>query len=409
MFARLISVAAVLLTIPTVAGDWPQILGPHRDGVADKEQIAERLPATLPPLWTRPVGDGFAGIAVAGNRAVLFHRSGTAERVECLAAATGTTLWTSDAETGYSGAIVSDAGPRCVPVITQDRVIVYGAEGLLRCLDLRTGKEIWSNATRENFGVLAGYFGAGSTPLVDDGRVIVNVGGSRKQAGVVAFALDTGKVLWTATSEQASYSSPIVATIGGQRQVIVLARLNCVGLDPATGRVLWSVPFGARGPTVNAANPVLRDDMLLLTASYGIGAAAFRLTVDKADELWRSPTLLASQYTTPIFHDGLLYGIDGRQDVGTAALVCLDPATQSERWRQTNFGYASLILVDSTLLAQTTDGVLVVIQPDPTKYREIGRTALLPGTTRALPALSQGRYFLRNESTLGCFSFSPTR
>ena len=400
------AVVFLLLTVPASAGDWPQILGPRRNGVAEGERIADTLPSDLKPLWTKPVGDGFAGPAVVGGAAFLFHRSGDSERAEAIDAATGKTLWTSDSPTGYSGAIVSDAGPRCVPVVAADRVIVFGAEGRLRCLDRRTGREVWSNLTHESFGVMESHFGAGSTPLVEGSFVIVNVGGARKEAGVVAFGLATGDLKWAATIEAASYSSPVAATVGGKRQVIVLARLNAVGLDPATGKMLWSVPFGARGPTVNAANPVLLGDRLFLTASYNVGAACFDLTAGGAKELWRDD-LLSSQYTTPIAAGGVLYGIDGRQDAGPASLVCVDPAAKKVVWSEEGFGYATLLLADGKLLAQKTDGTLVLARPDKAVYRELSRTTLTKGTARALPALSDGRYFVRDESMLTCYDLAP--
>ena len=397
-----------LFASPAAAGDWPQILGPNRDGVAVGERLADVLPAAPRPTWTLPVGDGFAGPAVVDGVVYLHHRVGESERAAAVDAAAGRTLWTADAPTLYTGAIVSDAGPRCVPVVAGDRVILYGAEGRLRCLDRGTGAELWSDATHETFGVPQSYFGAGSTPLVEGGLVIVNVGGARREAGVVAFDLATGAVKWTATADQASYSSPIAATIGGERRVVVVARRRCVGLDPATGKVLWSVPFGARGPTVTAANPVLLGETLFLTASYNVGAAAFKLSADDATELWRDD-LLSSQYTTPIALDGLLYGVDGRQDGGPASLVCVDPAARQVLWTQKDFGYATLVLADGKLLAQKTDGELVLVRPDKAAYAELGRASLTKGTARALPALSDGRWFLRDETTLSAYDLAPER
>ena len=397
----------LLLASPALAGDWPQILGPRRDGIADDERIVDRFPEGGPkPLWTRPVGDGFAGVAVAGGQVALFHRVRAAERVELLDAKTAKLLWKSDGPTGYSGAIVSDAGPRSVPLLTDRYVIVFGAEGPLRCLDRKTGDEVWSNSTRKTFGVPEGYFGAGSSPVVEKDLVLVNVGGARQDAGVVAFDLSSGAVKWKATGEQASYSSPVVATVGGKRPAIVVTRLACVGLDPATGTVLWSFPFGSRGPTVNAANPVLLGDRLFLTASYGVGAALSKVSADGATELWASDEVLSSQYTTPIEHEGALFGIHGRQDAGVAALRCIDPATQKVFWSEEGFDYATLIKADGKLLIQKTDGTLALARPDKTTYRELAQAKVTKTTARALPAVADGLYFVRDETTLYCYDFS---
>jgi outer membrane protein assembly factor BamB len=407
MRTLLASLALSLLASAASAGDWPQILGLHRNGVADDERIVDGFPAGGPkPLWTRPVGEGFAGVAVRDGQVALFHRVDDSERLELLEGRTGAPVWQSDKPAGYAGGVASDTGPRCVPIVKKDRVIVFGAEGLLRCIDRKTGKELWSDPTRETFGVPESYFGAGSSPLIEGDLVLVNVGGARQNAGVVAFDLKTGDVKWKATGEQASYSSPVVATLGGKRQAIFVTRLACVGLDPATGKVLWSFPFGARGPTVNAANPVLLGDRLFLTASYGVGAVFRKVSAAKAEELWSNGDLLSSQYTTPIEHEGVLYGIDGRQDVGDAALRCIDPATQKVLWSQDGFGYATLIKADGKLLVQKTDGTLVLVRPGKTGYRELAQASLTQGTARPLPALSNGLYFVRDEETLYCYDLS---
>lgn len=396
-----------LTVSPVLAGDWTQILGPHRNGTADDEKILDRFPEGGPKLlWSRPVGEGFAGVAVRDGQVALFHRVDADERLELLDARTTKLVWKSDATTSYSGTIASDSGPRCVPIVAKDRVITFGAEGLLRCLDRKTGKELWSNPTRETFGVPESYFGAGSTPLIEGGLLLVNVGGARQDAGIVAFDLKTGDVKWKATGEQASYSSPIVGTIGKQRQVIFATRLTCVGLDPATGKVLWSFPFGARGPTVNGATPLLLGDRLFLTASYGVGAVFAKIGPGSAEELWKDRDLMASQYTTPIEHEGVLYGIDGRQDAGVAALRCIDPAAQKVLWTEEGFGYATLIKADGKLLVQKTNGDLVLVRPDKSGYRELSKASLTRSTARALPALSNGLYFVRDETALYCYDLS---
>jgi outer membrane protein assembly factor BamB len=292
-------------------------------------------------------------------------------------------------------------------VVTDDDVIAFGAQGRLRCLDRQSGKERWSNATHETFKAEEGYFGAGSTPVVEGNLVLVNVGASRADAGIVAFDRKTGNVRWKATDEQPGYSSPVMTGVTGKRQAIFVTRYNCLGVEPATGNVLWRIPFGARGPTVNGANPVvLSGGGLFLTSSYNVGAAYARLSPDGAEEVWRDGDLMASQYTTPIAHEGALIGIDGRQDVGTATLRCIDPAARKVLWEMPDFGYATLIKADGKLLVQKTDGELVLVRPDKNGYQELARATLLSGTARALPALSNGIYFVRDEGTLYCYDLS---
>jgi outer membrane protein assembly factor BamB len=236
--------------------------------------------------------------------------------------------------------------------------------------------------------------------LIDGDRVIVNVGGP-KGAGVVAFALDTGKTLWSVTDELASYAAPTAVDIDGQRRILVVTRLNFLGLDPAAGHELFRVPFGARGPTVNGATPVMLGQHVLLTASYGIGARWIRLTATTAELVW-DDAILSSQYATPIVHDGVIFGIDGRQDGGPVSLKCFDPTTREVLWTKSDLPYATLVAADGKLLVQQTDGTLRMAALERQAYREFASASLLRGTTRALPALANGRWYVRNERVLKC-------
>ncbi|MEX1096725.1 MAG: PQQ-binding-like beta-propeller repeat protein, partial [Planctomycetales bacterium] len=360
-------------------------------------------PANGPPrVWERKVGSGLAGVAVAGGKAILFHREGDREVVEALDATTGRALWKADFPTSYRASFVDDDGPRCVPVIHEGSVYVFGAQGGLRALELNTGETRWGRETHKEFGAQEGYFGAGSTPIVVAGRLIVNVGGARTGAGMVAFDLKDGQTLWQAVDDQASYSSPVAYVPNGIVHLICITRLNVVSLDPFTGKVRFQFPFGQRGPTVNGANPVVVGGRLFLTASYGVGAVFAQFGSDSAKTLWTSDDILSSQYTTPIALDGMLYGIDGRQDLGVAELRCIDPAKREVKWSRPEFGYATLILADGKLLAMKSDGELVVVRPDPEKYVELARAQLVPGTARALPALAEGLFYVRDEKVLRC-------
>lgn len=385
------------------AGDWPQILGPARNGTAAAD---ERILNTLPPggariLWDREVGEGFAGAAVASERVVLFHRQGNREIAECFAAETGEPLWSQAFPASYSGSIAPDNGPRCVPLIHADSVYLCGAAGDVHCLGLTDGKVRWTRPLYKEAGSPEGYFGAGSSPLVEAGNLLINTGG-KQGAGLMALSLSDGKTLWSSTDEQASYSSPTAATIDGQRQVVFVTRLNCISVDPKTGKVHWRFPFGARGPTVNAATPLVFDDHLFLSASYGVGAVYARLKSTGATEVWANNDTMSSQYTTCVLHQGLLYGVDGRADQGGGRLRCFEPQTGNVRWTKENFGVAHAILADGKLILLKDDGVLVLVSATAQGYQELGRQQVLKTTARALPALSAGRLFVRDTRRLVC-------
>ena len=374
----------LLLAPPSLAGDWPQILGPHRNGQADNERLLENWPAGGPKvLWRYRLGSGYAGAAVAGQRVIVFHRSGANERLECLDAASGKSQWKADFPAGYRGGVNPDQGPRCVPLTNGDKVYAFGAAGDLYAVSLDSGKKLWSRDLYGDYAGKEGYFGAGSTPIVLGGKLLVNVGG--KQAGIVALDPATGKTLWQASDEAASYSSPAAVQVNGKDQALFVTRLNCVVVDPANGKLTTLFPFGASGPTVNAATPLVIGDKLFTTASYGVGAMCAALAGSNAKEIWANDETISSQYSTPVEHEGFLYGNHGREDIGVAEL----------RWSQPEFGVAHAILADGKLLLQTADGRLLLAGADPLAYRELAAAQIGNGPARALPALSAGKLYVR--------------
>jgi len=413
----IIGCAAIhVIAVGAQAGDWPQLLGPNRNGIAVDERIASRWPDGGPKtLWQRSVGSGFAGVSVSGGVATLFHRIDDEDIVEALNAANGETLWKSAFPASYRPSYSSDNGPRVVPVIDRGRVYVYGAMGNLRCLDLDTGRTIWERDTYDEFNSKKyfrgeppeGYFGIATSPIVEGDKIIVNVGGDTSGAGIVAFSVDTGRTLWKATSERASYSSPVAVTAGGKRHVVFVTRLNVVSIDPDTGKVRFEFPFGRSGPTVNAANPVVFDGHVFVTASYWIGSVLAKLKHDGADVLWRDDEILASQYTTCVEHDGHLFGIDGRQDGPPADLKCFEPKTRQVSWTQPSYGYATLLKADGKLLILKTDGFLVLAAANTNKYEELARARICETTARAAPALADGLLYVRDTSVLKCIDLRP--
>ena len=400
---------AIVGQIPaeSVCGDdWPQILGPNRNGIAQDQQLAEKWAGGKPKkVWESPIGSGFAGVAVANNQVVLFHREKSNDQLSSFTADSGKPLWTTSFPANFQPQIVEDDGPRAVPTIDQGNVYAYSATGKLYCVDLKTGEKRWERATHEDFGANGGYFGAGSSPLVDEKQVIVIVGGDKKGAGVVAFDSDSGKTVWSAVNDQASYSAPVITTIDNTRHLLCITRLNFVSLDPSSGKERFRTPFGQRGPTVNGALPVISGGNVLLTASYGIGAQWLAISPEKVDIVWNEE-ILAGQYATPILHEGAIYAVDGRQDGGPIALKCFDPVTRKLFWSESLPEYATLIGADGKLLVMQTNGTLKLVSLTRSRFQQLGSASLVSGKTRALPALAQGRIYIRNEKTLACFDLS---
>ena len=187
------------------AGDWPQILGPQRNGVAVGETIAGTWPGQKPKkVWSKPVGTGYAGVAIANKRVVLYHRVQKNDVVELLELSSGKPFWKKTFPTYYVASITKDDGPRAVPLIHENRIYLHSAEGVVRALNLKDGSLIWERKTKKIYDAPDGYFGQGSTPVVAGKNLILNVGGDKQNAGVVALSLKDGQEVWKSVKDKAS-------------------------------------------------------------------------------------------------------------------------------------------------------------------------------------------------------------
>jgi outer membrane protein assembly factor BamB len=388
------------------AADWPQLLGPQRNGISAETGLLQSWPPQGPPvLWEKAVGAGLSGPVVAGPRLILCHRRGDRELVTCFDAATGAERWQFAYPTTYTNdlGVPDDEGPRSTPVIADGRVWTLGAEGRLHCLDLESGKKVWDRDVNTHYDVRKAYFGVGTSPLVEGNLVLVNVGG-RQGAGIVAFDKETGKEVWKATNHDASYSSPVAAALGGTRHVLFFTREGLVGLDPTTGTVRFSKRWRARfDASVNAAVPLVIDDQIFLSASYNTGAVLLRVRPGGLDEVWKGDAILSNHYNTSVHHGGFLYGLDGRQEQGVR-LRCVELRTGAVRWTQEGFGCSALILAEGNLICLTENGELVLVEATPAAYREKARATVLTKPCRAHPALADGRLCGRDGRRLVCWN-----
>lgn len=394
---------AALISLVTAsvlaAQDWPQFLGPDRTGVYRGPALSESWPAGGPRVvWRAPVGQGFSGPVVVQGRLILFHRIGSEEVVDAFDARTGKAQWRYAYPTTYRDDFGFDEGPRAVPVVVDGIVYTFGAEGQLHAIALDKGTKVWSVETMPQFSVPKGFFGAGGSPLVEGGRVLVNVGGPK--AGIVAFAARTGSVLWTSTTDGASYSSPVGATMAGRRSAIFLTRAGLVGLDPVSGKVQFQRPWRARmAASVNVATPVVVGDSIFVSAEYGPGAGVFTVEGSTLTELWASNDVLTNHYSTSVYHQGFLYGYHGRQELGPS-LRAVEWRTGKVRWSEEQFRAGSVMLAGDRLVIVRESGELVLAKASPDAFEPIARAQILPPTVRAYPALSDGVLFVRNENTL---------
>ena len=393
--------------------DWPQFLGPTRNGVYAGGDLAENWPREGPQVvWQKAIGHGFSGPAVAQHKLILFHRIGDQETVECMDARDGKSLWKFAYPTSYRDDFGFDDGPRATPSIADGRVFTYGAQGMLSCINLESGKKIWSVDAKLEFGAPKGFFGIACSPLVEGDEVLLNIGG-KDGAGIVAFDAATGKVRWKASNDEASYSSPTAATIHGKRYGLFFTRVGLVAVDPADGKIQfqfeWKPPEFA---SVSTATPLVADDLIFLSASYGTGAVLLRVKDNGVGKVWSADHVLSNHYATSVLHNGFLYGIDGRTDPGFEpgpGLRCVDLMTGKIRWKDDTVGAATVTLAGDQLLILTEKGELIRAAASPDGFKPTARAQALPNHMRSYPALADGFLYARGLNKLFCLDLRKNR
>jgi outer membrane protein assembly factor BamB len=387
------------------AADWPQFLGPSRNGISAETGLIDNWPEGGPKeVWRVPGGVGMSGLAIKeGKLLTLVQRDGQ-QWVVALEAKTGKELWQTPLGSEYENQMGN--GPRATPTIAGDRAFVFSGEGILAAVGLADGKLHWShNVIKELKGKEADY-GMACSPLVVGDQVIVIAGGDG--AAVAAYNAKSGKLAWTAGDDPAGYSSPTLLKIGGKDQIVAYTGASAIGLAPQSGDVLWRYPYETDF-NCNIATPLAIDGKVFISSGENHGSALLSLkpagkTFDVA-EAWTSQgaqSVLRNEWQTSILLDGHLYGFDNVGSAGPVThLTCVNAATGKRAWQQVRFGKGNLIAADGKLFLSTMKGELVVVRASPEKYDEIGRATVI-GSTRQAPALANGLLYLRDEKEIVC-------
>lgn len=391
---------------PAWCSDWPQFLGPTRNGVYAGGDLADTWPKEGPRVvWQKNMGHGFSGPAVAQKKLILFHRIADKETIDCLDARDGNPLWTFAYPTAYRDSFGFDDGPRATPSIAGGRVFTFGAEGMLHCLDFEKGAKVWSVNAKSEFAAPKGFFGIACSPLVEGDEVLLNIGGA-DGAGIVAFDTATGKVRWKASKDESSYSSPAAVTINGKRYGLFFTRNGLVAVDPADGKIQFQYPWKPpEFASVSSATPLVADDLIFLSASYGTGAILLRVKDNTVEKVWSAGDVLSNHYATSVLRDGFLYGIDGRTDPGMEpgpSLRCVELKTGKVLWKDESVGAATVTLAGDQLLIVTEKGELIRAAASPNGFKPGARVEALPNHVRAYPALADGFLYVRSQNKLFC-------
>jgi outer membrane protein assembly factor BamB len=406
---RRICAAFVLFfcAMPAVAEDWPQWLGPRRD--ASTTETVPVWKGPLKELWRQPVGEGNSSPVVAADRVYIHDRvqNKPVEEVIAFDATTGKELW----RTPYERAPLDfkyGNGPRATPAFADGKVYTYGITGVLTCFDAAGGKIVWQSDTWKEFTAPKLFFGAASSPLVESGRVYLDVGA--KGASVVAFDAAKGDVVWKSLDDPASYASPILTGEKANRQLVAFTGKGLASLNPGDGKPYWQFPL-VDMLLESSTTPVRVGDRLL-ASSITYGSAALRLETKDGKpgyaEAWKNPEL-TSYFSTPVGVDAdHVFMVTGRLPLpgrpGEASLHCVDMKSGKKLWTKHKVGeyHASLLRTgDNHLLLLEEPGELVLIDPDVKQYHELAR-AKVCGKTWAHAALANGRLYLRDDKDLVC-------
>ena len=410
MMRTLIGIVAVCL----LGADWPQWRGPNRDGVAPGLAFPEKWPSAAPKeLWKAPVGLGYSGPAIAGNRVFILGRVDKNERAIAFDADTGKELWKLEYPEPFQAPDpTAGKGPNATPTVDGDRAYFFGLGGMLHCLDVASGKVLWNHeCQKEYWGVkktpIMGddWFppcGASASPLVDGQHVLIPIGGE-KAGSFTAFRRDTGEIAWKALKDRSSYASPSIASPGGVKQIVGFTGTRMVGLRYADRELLWDVPFKARFEQTIIC-PVVWKDLVIMagearaTTAIRVKESGGKVTHETA---WTSDDLKC-YLTTPVQFQDHLLGYDMR----TSRLVCLNLENGETAWTSPRIPgkYHSIVLAGDVALCLNSEGELTVLRATIKEFQEVAKWTLAEKGTWAHLAVANGRLYVKGKENLYCYA-----
>lgn len=381
-------------------GNWPQWRGPQRDGILVDFAVPQKWPENLEKVWQVNVGLGDSTPALVDGRIYLNTRQGDDEVILCLDADSGKEIWANKYPSPpVTGPASRHPGPRSSPAVAQGKVVTLGATGIVSCVDAANGQTLWRNDT---FKGVPRFFTAMSPIIVDD-LTILHLDGPNT-GSVVAFELATGAIRWRWDGDGPAYASPVLATVGESRQLVMLTDKNLIGLDVKNGQRLWEVPFAPSGMNYNAATPIV-DGSVIYFAGAGRGSRAIRLTKSgdtfTAEQLWENPEL-APQFNSPVLVEGKLFGLSQRGN-----LYCLDAATGKTLWVNENrySGFGAILANPAALLVMTERSGLIVLAPTGEEFKPLATYQVSSDPIYATPVVSGNRIYIKDAETLTLWRF----
>jgi outer membrane protein assembly factor BamB len=379
---------------------WTGFRGPLRDGVYRQQPVLTAWPAAgLTPLWKQPIGGGYASFAIAGRRAFTIEQRRAQEVVTAYDVESGRELWAHGWDAEFTEWMGGD-GPRATPTWADGRVYALGATGELRVLEESTGALAWRVNILDDNAAQNLQWGMAASPLIVDDLVVVLPGGPAGRS-VVAYDRRTGARRWATLNDKQAYSAPMLATICGQRQMLIITARRLVSLTPETGELLWEYPWPTAND-INASQPVMLPpgNRVLLSSGYGHGAAVIEVTNENGrygTRLVWEHTRLKNRFSSSVVHEGFIYGLD------ETILTCVDAQTGEVAWKGGRYGHGQFVLASGHLVLLTEEGDLVLVRATPAGHQEVARFPVLEGKTWNHPAIDNGRLLVRNLAQMAAF------
>ncbi|KAB2653798.1 MAG: PQQ-binding-like beta-propeller repeat protein [Verrucomicrobia bacterium] len=392
------SISPALNPLKDSTNSFPQFLGPDRNGVLAGPKLETNWLAHPPEiLWRQSVGAGWSGFVIIGDACITHEQCGPDECVTAYKLRTGKPIWAHTNQGRYD-TVIAGEGPRATPTVASNHVFTCGGTGILNCLDLVSGKLIWTRDVIADSGGKIPQWGYTSSPLVVDGLVIVH-GGEGVQRSVFAYRIEDGTLLWTAGTNPPSYASLTLATLAEMQQVLAFNHGSVSAHDPATGATLWEKPWGNRN-VVCASPVVVGTNRVLFSSGYGVGAELIEVTRVSSHRLsakrvWKS-IRMKSKFAHMFARDGNLYGLDD------GIFACLNLADGSQRWKEGRYGHGQGLLVGGNYLLMAESGELVLLRPMPESPNELSRFRVFNSKTWNPIVLSGDLLLARNDREAVC-------
>ena len=401
--------AVIVLTATSIAADWPQWRGPNRDGKVADATVPQTWPKTLKEQWKVPVGIGHASPVVANGKIYVFARQGDDEVLLCLNAVTGKEIWRSSQPIAYQmhpAAVGHGKGPKSTPVISNGKVYTFGITGVLSSHDALTGKLKWRREFSKQFPATSPWFGAAMSPVVDNGLLIAHVGGHDKGA-LMAFDAETGDVKWSNDLDGPAYGSPLVVNLAGVRQVINFTQKELVGVDVASGKLLWKLPAKSEYEE-NSVTVATHKDMLVISRE-GQGLAGIRLVKQGAEivpqQVWNNKENQL-YLNSPVLQGNVVFGMSALKK---GQFFALDADTGKTIWQspgRMGENAAILNLAGKVLLLLTNEAKLIVQPVNAKEYAPAAEYTVANSPTWAHPVVLGNRILVKDETTLISLSIS---